>query len=317
MPFEFRPAKRESVHLLIGVSGPSGSGKTWSAMVLAKGLAGAQKFAVIDTENRRASMYADYFQFDAGDLAAPFTPDAYLHAIQAADKAGYPVIVVDSMSHEWAGDGGCLDMQESELDRMAGQDYGKRDACKMASWIKPKAAHKSMMAKLLQVNAHVILCFRAEAKIEMVKGAGGRMEVREKKTLTSIDGWIPISEKNLPFELTASFLLMPDRPGVPRPIKLQEQHKPFFRPDKPIDEESGRLMAAWARGGSSAAATPPAELLDEEDIREICDACDAAGVSVEQVIAQLKKQKIDGMRMLPKSGKQALLSWIESRKRIA
>src|SRR5712671_3912293 len=192
MSFEFRAAKRESVKLLIGVSGASGSGKTWSAMLLAKGLAGTAKFAVIDTENRRASMYADYFKFDAGDLAAPFSPDCYLEAIQAADKAGYPVIVVDSMSHEWAGDGGCLDMQEKELDRMAGDDWKRREACKMSAWIKPKMSHKAMMSKLLQVNAHVILCFRAESKIEMVRGENGKMEIREKKTLTSIDGWIPI-----------------------------------------------------------------------------------------------------------------------------
>lgn len=313
MPFEFRPAKRESVHLLLGVSGASGSGKTWSAMVLAKGLAGEKRFAVIDTENRRASMYADYFDFDAGDLSAPFTPDAYLHAIQAADKAGYPVIVVDSMSHEWAGDGGCLDMQDSELDRMAGQDFRKRESCKMAAWIKPKGAHKAMMAKLLQVNAHVILCFRAESKIEMVKGDNGRMEIREKKTLTSIDGWIPISEKNLPFELTASFLLMPDRPGVARPIKLQEQHKAFFPLDKPITEESGRLMAEWARGGA-ATAKPQTGLLLEDDVQDVLDYCESVGVTIDQVNAQLKKQNIDGIRALPKSKKAALLTWIEGRK---
>jgi hypothetical protein len=51
---------------------------------------------------------------------APFSPARYSEAIAAADKAGYPVIVVDSFSHEWAGDGGVLDMQEAELDRMAG-----------------------------------------------------------------------------------------------------------------------------------------------------------------------------------------------------
>ena len=164
--FTFRPARRENVSLLIGLAGGTGSGKTWSAMSLAKGICGDKPFAVIDTENGRASHYADQFRFDVLDLRAPFSPDAYTNAILAADKAGYGAIVVDSMSHVWAGDGGVLDWQENELDRMAGDDWKKREAVKMAAWIKPKMAHKHMVQKLLQVRAHLILCFRAEPKIE-------------------------------------------------------------------------------------------------------------------------------------------------------
>lgn len=249
MAFAFRPAKRESVGLLIGLSGGTGSGKTFSALRLAKGIAADKPFALIDTESGRAKHYADTFAFDHGDLAGPFTPEAYTEAIAAADTAKYPVIVVDSMSHEWAGDGGILDWQEVELARMAGQDYGKRESCKMASWIKPKMAHKHMVQRLLQVRAHLILCFRAEPKIEMVKGERGRMEVREKQSLVGLNGWIPICEKNLPFEMTTSFLLMADHPGVPMPIKLQQQHKVIFPLDRPIDEESGQRLAAWAAGG--------------------------------------------------------------------
>src|SRR5678816_2121103 len=171
MPFSFRPAVRENVGLIVGLSGSSGSGKTYTAMRLAKGIAGDKPFAVIDTEAGRAKHYADQFRFDHGDLTPPFTPDRYAEAIKAADVAGYPVIVVDSASHEWAGEGGILDWQESELDRMAGDDWKKREACRMAAWIKPKMAHKSMVQRLLQVRAHLVLCFRAEPKVEMVRGA--------------------------------------------------------------------------------------------------------------------------------------------------
>lgn len=243
--FSFRPAKRQNVSLLVGLSAPSGGGKTWTAMLLAKGMSGGKKFCVIDTEAGRALHYADAYDFDHGDLTAPFTPSAYAEAIIAADKLGYPVIVVDSASHEWAGDGGILDMQEAELKRMGGGDN-----VKMASWIKPKGEHKRMMQKLLQVRAHIILCFRAEAKIDIVK-EGNRTVVVPKKTLTSVDGWIPITEKAVPFELTCSFLLTPDAPGVPKPIKLQEQHRPFFPPGKPITEAAGVALAAWAAGGVS------------------------------------------------------------------
>jgi len=246
MTFTFRPAKRENVALLIGLAGASGSGKTYTAMRLAQGIAGDQPFVVIDTEAGRAKHYADAFKFDHGDLAPPFAPSRYADAIAAADAAKYPVIVVDSMSHEHAGEGGILDMQEAEYKRM-----GAREAVKMTSWIKPKGEHRRMVSRLLQVRAHLILCFRAEEKVEMIRGADGKMEVRKKVTATGLDGWVPICEKTLPYELTASFLLLPSKPGVPLPIKLQEQHRALFPLDKPITEESGKRLAEWARGGES------------------------------------------------------------------
>lgn len=262
MSFMFRKAIRENVGLIIMLSGGTGSGKTYTAMRLASGIAGKKPFAVIDTEAGRAKHYADKFTFDHGDLAPPFRPDAYAEAIQAADKGGYPVIVVDSMSHVWAGDGGVLDWQEEELDRMAGDDYAKRDRVKMAAWIKPKMAHKAMVQKLLQIRAHLILCVRAEEKIEMVR-EGGQLKVVPKVTPTGKDGWVPVCEKNLPFEATASFLLLASNPGVPHPIKLQEQHKELFPLDKPITEESGKKIADWASGGAKPA---PAKATKLEDV---------------------------------------------------
>lgn len=249
MSIAFKPAVRENVGLLIGLAGGTGAGKTFTALRLASGISGGKPFALIDTENRRSLHYADKFKFDVAELRAPFSPDAYAEAILAADKAGYPVIVVDSATHEWAGSGGVLDMQESELNRMAGDDWKKREACKMAAWIKPKMQHKQMVSRLLQVRAHVILCFRAEEKIEMVRDDKGKMQITAKQSLTGLDGWIPVCEKNLPFELTVSFLLTAARPGIPLPIKLQEQHKTLFPAGQLIDEACGERLAAWARGG--------------------------------------------------------------------
>lgn len=252
MSFVLRPAVRENVPLLIGLAGGTGSGKTLSALKLAKGLSGDRPFAFIDTESGRAQAYAEDFRFDSGELSAPFTPDNYLAAIQSVDALKkYPVIIVDSASHEYSGEGGVLDMQEDELTRMAGQDYAKREACKMASWVKPKMAHKAFVTRLLQIRSHLILCFRAEPKTEMKK-EDGKWKVQPKQGLIGLDGWFPICEKNLPYELTAYFLLLAERPGVPRPIKLMERHKQFFPLDKPITEEAGRLIGEWSRGGQKA-----------------------------------------------------------------
>jgi hypothetical protein len=250
MTVTFRPAVRENVPLLIGIAGGTGSGKTYSALRVATGIAGGKKFAVIDTENGRARHYADMFDFDVADLTAPFRPGAYADAITAADQAGYPVIVIDSMSHEHDGDGGLLDWHEEEYQRLGG-----RDAVKFTAWIKPKDAHKKMVTRLLQVKAHVILCFRAAEKIEIVKVAG-KTEVRPKQSVVGLDGWVPISEPKLPYELTLSLLLTADKPGVGRPIKLQEQHRPLVPLDRPLDETVGEKLAAWAAGGAPPAALP-------------------------------------------------------------
>ncbi len=298
MSFTFRPAIREGVNLLIGIAGGTGSGKTYSAMRMASGIAGDRRFAVIDTENGRARHYADRFNFDVCDLGAPFRPENYAEAILAADKVGYPVIVVDSMSHVWAGDGGVLDWQEEELDRMAGDDWKKREAVKMAAWIKPKMSHKHMVQKLLQVKAHLILCFRAEPKIEMVK-ENGKMVIQAKHSLTGLDGWIPVCEKNLPFELTVSFLMTADKPGYPKPIKLQEQHKALFPLDQPVDERSGEGVAAWAKGGA----------VEPTKAQTIEKAIKVAGFEVADVLKAWKKASLTDVTDV-----QAALAWIDRAK---
>lgn len=246
MPFEFKPAKREDVDLLIGLSGGTGSGKTYTAMRLATGMCaalGQERFAVVDTENGRAKHYADFFQFAHGDLRPPFTPDRYAEAIGAAVRAGFKVVVVDSASHEWAGEGGVLEMHETEF-----AATGYDDKKKLLSWVKPKMAHKRMLNLLLQQRAHIILCFRAESKID-IKKEGNRTVIVEKEGLTGIRGWFPVAEKNMAFELTVSLLLLQDRPGVPVPIKLQEQHKHLFPIDEAITEASGQRVVEWAAGG--------------------------------------------------------------------
>lgn len=249
MSTTFRRAVRADVPLLIGLAGASGSGKTYSAMLLAQGMSGERPFAVIDTEAGRAKHYADLFTFDHADIHPPFRPETYLKAIVAADQAGYPAIVVDSMSHEWAGDGGILDWQDEEH-----QKSNYSEGMRMASWIKPKQGHKAMVSKLLQVRAHVILCFRAEPKISMEKDPQtGKMTVVDKKGPGGFKGWLPICEKNLPYELTASFLFMAEDPGVPIPMKLPAQLAAIFPAGKRITADAGRSLADWARGASAPA----------------------------------------------------------------
>jgi hypothetical protein len=269
MTISFRPAVRENVPWMIGLSGGTGSGKTYSALLLASGMSGGKPFAVIDTENGRARHYADMFRFDTADLEPPFRPERYAEAIIAADEAGYPVIVVDSMTHEYVGDGGILDWQDEEFHRM-----GARESVKFSSWIAPKQGHKRMVTALLQRKAHIIMCFRAEEKIEIVKDERGKTQVVPKRSLVGLDGWVPITEKTLPYELTMSLLLLAQEAGVPKPIKLQEQHRPLVPLDRPLTADVGAALAEWAKG-----APPKPQVITAEQQHSIVAGAQAANLT--------------------------------------
>jgi len=252
MSFQLKPAVREGVHVIIGLAGASGSGKTYTALLLATGLGG--KIGMIDTEAKRALHYADRFKFEHLDFEPPFNPLRYVEALKVLESAGCKVAIIDSGSHAHAGDGGLLDMHETELDRMAGNDWKKREACNMAAWIKPKGEQKRFIQKMLQCRMHIIFCLRAEEKVKMEKQNG--------KTVIVNTGWQPICEKNLPYEMTCSFILDPANPGVPVPVKLQEQHKHIFPLSKPIDSECGVKLAEWA-AGTKAKDKPESDLFSE------------------------------------------------------
>jgi hypothetical protein len=243
MTFQFAPARREQVSLLIALAGASGSGKTYSALRLARGMAPSGKIAFIDTEARRGLHYAEQFDFMHADMRPPFRPAAFIEGIRAAEAAGAEIVIIDSFSHEYDGQGGIMDWAD-ELEASGTKSPG--------NWKVPKGAHKKLMNALLQCRASIIFCLRADEKIRIARENG--------KTVVEPLGWMPICEKRFMFEMTASFTLTPDRPGIPNfqlPHKLQSQHRSMFSDQTPISEDSGRALAEWAAGGS-AAPLPPA-----------------------------------------------------------
>lgn len=232
-PFTFAPAKRSGVGLFVGVAGGTGSGKTFTSLRIARGIAGpAGKIAAIDTEAKRMSHYSDRFQFDVTDMAPPFRPERFAQAAEDAERAGYAVLVIDSMTHEWAGEGGVLEWH----DELKGNDE-KRN---MVAWIKPKVAHKAMIGSFLQRRIPIVFCFRAEEKVKV--GAGGKPEPQ---------GWTPIGDSRFMFELTTMLTLSNEAPGIVNyrlPRKIQEQHLGTFPDGQHITERAGEQLAAWARG---------------------------------------------------------------------
>lgn len=224
-----RPVSRDSAKLVIGLAGTSGSGKTYSALQLAYGLAGkdASKVGLLDTENRRGSLYSHLFDkpFLIGDLTAPFSPERYRKALAEFSATGIEVVVVDSMSHEWEGEGGCDEIAQASLLK------GK----KMADWITAKREHHRFMRFLLAMPCHVIPCFRAREKASF-----------KTNPPTSI-GIQPICEKNVMFECTVSFML--DDEGRHREaMKSVPEYFSFLKDGQYLSREHGLKMREWCGG---------------------------------------------------------------------
>lgn len=157
MSVEFKTAERSRVWLKMCLQGPSGSGKTYSALRIATGLVTEDKgkIAFLDTENESASLYANDFKFDTLSLSPPFTTQRYIEAINAAVKAGYRVLVIDSISHQWNGDGGILDRIEKE----------KRANPKVNSytvWNRYTPEHETFKSSLNQSPIHILATMRSK-----------------------------------------------------------------------------------------------------------------------------------------------------------
>jgi|KBSMisStandDraft_5_1062788.scaffolds.fasta_scaffold10055_15 hypothetical protein len=250
-PLEFRDAVRAETQLLVLLAGGTGTGKTESALRIATGIAGETGTIVaIDTERGRMLHKADDYRFLHATLEGPFSPERYVEAIVAAEALDPAVIVIDSGSHEYDGEGGVLDLQLEEHARLGGGENTK-----LLSWARPKQRHKRYVAALLRARPHVIVCHRAEDKVDIVK-VGGRTEVVPKQSYTGAGGWIPICERRLPFEATLSVVLTPDNPGVPVPVKLERRFEEIVPLDRQLDEDTGRRLAAWAAGDKTGAAVP-------------------------------------------------------------
>jgi hypothetical protein len=256
--FEAKPAIRAQVPLMMGIMSPSGGGKTFSALRLATGMQEVMGGDIygIDTENGRMLHYADQFKFKHVPFAPPFGSLDYLEVLRFVSKQGARIIIVDSMSHEHIGEGGYLETAEAVVDRIAGNDYKKREAVKMLGWAKAGPLRQKMIEGIKQLDGCFIFCFRAKEKTKPIKKDG--------KTEVVDMGFMPIAGEEWVYEMAVNCMLEPRSDGVPTwrsdhvgerlMMKLPAQFKSIFAEQKPLDESIGRALATWARGGT---ASPP------------------------------------------------------------
>jgi len=306
----FNEATREKVGLLIGIWAESGGGKTLTALILARALARHdgedwndpevlkridQRIAYIDTDGGRALHYAvapgelprldlknPSFAFRHADFKPPFSPERMQNFIERAEAAGFEVIITDSFSLIWEGEGGVKDIHDADAEAAVARAWkryeegGRRgkepneDSIRgdAGHWKNAKTRNRAMVVRMLQSRAHLIFCGHADDKMSMESKTesfekGGRTisyqktEVTAAKDLPPAERWVPIVEKKFPRQLAISIVLDPASPGVPIPKKpLNVQMRDFVPLDRPIDYEVGLKLSAWAHGASLDAMRP-------------------------------------------------------------
>lgn len=233
---QLRRATRKKAKIRLGLSAVSGGGKTFSALLIAKGLCGDwSKIAIIDSENNSADLYAHLGDFNVLPLTAPFSPERYIEAIRACEKGGMEVIIVDSITHEWDGKGGCLEIVES----LGG---------KYQDWAKVTPRHQNFIDAITQSPCHIITTVRRKQDYEMTKDNNGKIKI-EKGGLKEItrEGFEYELTINLELDIRHNATASKDRTGL-------FMGHPAFTPS----EATGKLIADWCEEGEESGIVRPA-----------------------------------------------------------
>lgn len=243
----FQKATRKQAKLKIALTGPSGSGKTFSALLIASAF--GKKVAVVDTENKSASLYSDLtpdspaplnllagFDFDILEVDPPYTITKYTQAIDDAAKSGYDVLILDSISHAWAGEGGLLSKKEA-LDQRGGNSY--------TNWAGITKEHEIFKARLLNCDIHLICTMRSKQDYVL--------EVNDKgKSAPKKVGLAPIQRDGMEYEFTTVFDLAMDHNAVASKDRTSLFDGQIFKPTA----ETGKKIREWLLGGKPVQAAP-------------------------------------------------------------
>jgi hypothetical protein len=239
MAIQIRRAERRKARLRLALMGPTGSGKTMSALRLAFGIGG--KVGIIDTENGSADLYADAGDYDVITLEKPYTVASYREAIAAFEDAKYDVIIIDSLSHAWAGSGGLLDK--------SGQAQ-KKGANSFTAWREITPEHNALVEAMLTSPAHIIATMRVKMEYVLETNDKGKQVPRK-------IGLQPVQRDGLEYEFT---LVM----------DIDESHKASASKDRTrlfdgwydqITERTGAKLREWLESGVDA---PPPPNPDEQ-----------------------------------------------------
>ncbi|MFC2125019.1 AAA family ATPase [Bacteroidota bacterium] len=227
---QIRKAERKQAKIKMGLQGPSGSGKTLGALKIAAGITEDWgKVALIDTECHSADLYASIGTFSVVSLSPPYAPERYIEAMDLCLAGGFEVIIIDSISHEWEGDGGILDVHGN----MAGNSF--------TNWAKVTPRHNAFVNAILQCPAHVISTIRT--KQDYVLNEKNGKYVPEKVGLKGI------TRDGMDYEFT----LVLDIDHKHNAVASKDRTRLFSnQPEFRISKETGRKIIEWCGSGTSA-----------------------------------------------------------------
>lgn len=221
-------AKRANSKMRLALHGPSGSGKTYSAIQLAKGLTNNGKIAVIDTEAGSSELYSDLGEFHVLKLCEPFSPEKFIQAIRTCEEAKCDVIIIDSLSHAWEGNGGILEL------------HGQMPGNSFANWSKVMPRHNSLVQSILRSNAHTIVTLRAKQDY-LVDQSSGRMNIQK-------IGLKPVQKDGIDYEFTLALEI-----DIHHKAKASKDRTGLFMDKDPfvITPNTGSTIAQWCNQESN------------------------------------------------------------------
>ena len=252
----FQKAKREQVWLKVLLSGASGCGKSYSALRLAKGIADECGSAIeyIGTEGSRNKYYADKFDYDLLELEDPFESEKYIEAVDAAVDAGYKVLIIDSLTHEWK-------WLNDTHDKMPGNSF--------TNWGKLKPRHRKMMDKILTSPIHIIAT--ARGKDDWV------LEDKNGKQVPKKVGMGQQQDKDISYEYTVSLMIAQDTHIASAD---KDNTELFDGRYEVLTEKDGKRLYEWANKGDAPAPKPEKPTYSE------------ANISTEDKLSEIKKEII-------------------------
>jgi len=184
--------------------------------------------AVIDTENHSADLYSHLGDYNVLQLEKPFTPERYIKALEVCEKAGMEVIIIDSISHEWEGSGGILEL------------HGNMPGNSFTNWAKMTPRHNAFVQKILDANAHIIATIRTKTDYAMVEKNG--------KYAVEKLGLKGITRDGLDYEFTLVFDL-----NIKHLASASKDRTGLFmdQPEEIITSAHGKKILEWCNSGIS------------------------------------------------------------------
>ena len=235
----FKKAVKSESKLRLAIAGPSGSGKTYTALALATALGGP--VAVVDTEHGSAAKYADLFEFDTLNMEPPFHPRRFVEAIQDAAKAGYKVVVLDSLTHAWNGTGGMLDIVEEIAKRMKSPNS-------FAAWKDATPVQNALIDAILHAPIHVIATMRS--KQEYILQDNGRGQQVPRKV-----GMAPQQRDGFEYEFDVFLDMDTGNNAIVSKTRCPElSERVFAKPGRDV----AAILLKWLQGAPALAPQPPA-----------------------------------------------------------